>query len=1017
MHLFLSPHTSPHAFTTGLRLRSLARPVHCNPLTELFALAGPLSLPRFVTRLFASLLAFSIPRLALFIILLPKYLLLFRFDIDLIRFPFLLSASPSLSSVTVLLGTRRPRLRLRLTTRALQAVALVQFRHGHDFNSPSTPCNKNQTLSAHCSAHREARRPLRKGPGLDATPLRFTRDVGQPALTGGLLKSQPRLPACTGANHQGKARPWACAVRPVLRKRQWEGESMSTPPPPPPPSSPKRRALHERSPSERNRLQIRLVPYSPPRLSSDAASPPTSAACPLSHTSDAVVTTKHGHSPHQGDQLPEPASTQARSPSPTSGSNAATNWTTLSPSSPSLCSSPSPGNLLSHATPSCSPPLAAQRRPKKVISVHSDKTFSLVPQSGSASSATDSFRSPRYSSTVHSTSYDFSSSDLLVEDRPSSPLTPLPEQPPSCDSPASISLGHFGDSPWNYRFVGGVRKVQHAVSNPVPPPGDTGPQARRSLSSSRPPSTLSERSNFKTYVLAPAAGPVGSSATLDSCEGVSNQSVIDLERANIDILGESSSDQSADDRQAPPTAGSESNYILHGGQSPLSAPSAIAESLRPEYSRESLLVPPLRTVKTGAPDRSILYRARSRDSIRTASLSSISTAVIEEATRSLFAGAVAIHMPGSTSDGSSNVLRATAIKSPRRASQNQHWSSALSTVISESEGGSAGPSRSLSPLSPAGHLAGRDASPIADRFYGAAGASSLAREEHIDFPSSAAWRPGSREQGSNTIRLIRDQDEHGDGLADLEELNGPFRARLYSFLSTHSSDRNLRSSGSSLYYGSGERRFLAAQLSSESLYSIFEEGARFDASLNRSPSAERLPPTVQNPRRRPREQLRQSNRSRPSQDNADQITPCPPLPVACIVRKQTSSIWSPHLARDRRFKRHTIWEPPSTIWSTDEPASMARNIQPILFVLAWMVASFLPLPSQPLCDMTEAHQSTGHLDLRPEASRNVYASCARRYSRAQWWRSLNRAMSVVGLFVVGAIVALIVTGVKQQWKS
>jgi len=84
---------------------------------------------------------------------------------------------------------------------------------------------------------------------------------------------------------------------------------------------------------------------------------------------------------------------------------------------------------------------------------------------------------------------------------------------------------------------------------------------------------------------------------------------------------------------------------------------------------------------------------------------------------------------------------------------------------------------------------------------------------------------------------------------------------------------------------------------------------------------------------------------------------------------------------------------------------------------AWMVASFLPLPSQPLFDMTEAHQSTGHLDLRPEAGRNVYASCARRYSRAQWWRSLNRAMSVVGLFVVGAIVALIVTGVKQQWKS
>ncbi|KAJ6441692.1 serine-rich protein [Purpureocillium lavendulum] len=118
-----------------------------------------------------------------------------------------------------------------------------------------------------------------------------------------------------------------------------------------------------------------------------------------------------------------------------------------------------PQGLLSHATPSSSPSLAAQHRLKKVISVHSDKTFSLVAQSGSASSATDSLRSPRYSSTVQSASYDLSSSDLLGEDRPSSPLTPLPELSSQDNSPISKYPGTASDSPWNYRFVGGFLAI------------------------------------------------------------------------------------------------------------------------------------------------------------------------------------------------------------------------------------------------------------------------------------------------------------------------------------------------------------------------------------------------------------------------------------------------------------------------------------------------------------------------------------------------------------------------------
>lgn len=81
-----------------------------------------------------------------------------------------------------------------------------------------------------------------------------------------------------------------------------------------------------------------------------------------------------------------------------------------------------------------------------------------------------------------------------------------------------------------------------------------------------------------------------------------------------------------------------------------------------------------------------------------------------------------------------------------------------------------------------------------------------------------------------------------------------------------------------------------------------------------------------------------------------------------------------------------------------------------------MVGSFLPLQPKPQLEMVEGHHSTSHLDLRLEANHQMQGIVdARRYSRAQWWRNLNRAMAVVGIFVIGAVIALIVTGVKQKW--
>ena len=81
-----------------------------------------------------------------------------------------------------------------------------------------------------------------------------------------------------------------------------------------------------------------------------------------------------------------------------------------------------------------------------------------------------------------------------------------------------------------------------------------------------------------------------------------------------------------------------------------------------------------------------------------------------------------------------------------------------------------------------------------------------------------------------------------------------------------------------------------------------------------------------------------------------------------------------------------------------------------------MVAAFLPLPPKPQLEMVENH-STSHLDLQHQPSQPFGTIDEIRYSSARWWRNLNRGMSIFGLLVLGAVIALIVVGIKQQWAS
>ncbi|PHH59650.1 hypothetical protein CDD81_2773 [Ophiocordyceps australis] len=690
------------------------------------------------------------------------------------------------------------------------------------------------------------------------------------------------------------------------------------------PDSTQRRVLGEQSPSEHNRLQVRLVPYSPPRLS--AISDGTCAPCPCQQ-------------PEEATQAPvDNSSSRIGSPN-VSVHGFSRPWTrswSRSRPSPSLCSSTS--SL--HEQQRFSQPL--RRRRARLVTIRAgSRTFSIRPVSR-----------PGPINIVHQR-HSSSISGTIADDEPVSPLTPLPEQssssrPQSRDShPETVVSSR---TLRNQRLVDGLRRVRHprryiraSVTLASPSPVSARVSSSQSVLSI---STLSSRRNYRTY------GDQDDSPALPSLD-------LTPSSANVRVLAEST----------PDGVDSDINVAIHG-----QASSVPVTRLRTEFSRESMVVPPLRYKSSSPAENSASWRSRS------GSRASASSFTVDEVTRSLFA----------------------AVRAPRRPRRLEQASDATAPC----------------PCQRCGHVLG------------------------LEPPPALLGRHPTRQQSRGTIRAIRDHDEHGDGLADLDHI--PSRPRLYSLRSSLSSDRPLPSSSGSrrsslsrssipawarLYYGSGERRFLAAKSSLDSLSSFYDrrrpstvEDRRARAGTIDSRLTEVTHFTESRPEPMPLSNRWQEFEPSCQSDNAASIpppTPCHSQPL----RQQTSSIWSPHLGRDRRAVGYSIWEPPSSLWSRSRFGSLPRDFQQLFFVagfvcpIAWMVASLLPLPPRPPRDeLIQEHCNTSQFHLRLEA--NHLASddllLARRYSRARWWRSLNRAMSILGVFVIGAAVALIIFGVKQK---
>lgn len=594
-------------------------------------------------------------------------------------------------------------------------------------------------------------------------------------------------------------------------------------------TSPDGRLLYQQALIDPVRLQIRVVPYSPPRLSSDGEP----GSRPLSYSDGEPPS-----SPRPQIRKCQPDSDLPHRTCPvdesrgqsTTASECLMDGTTETYNTASA-DSPVANWATVSSTPDPASPSPSYRRQIRTITVNSDKTFSLLPQSYSSSSATESLRSPRRSSAAPSSSADRTISGTFVEDQPSSPLTPLEElsRPPSsyCSTPSplmrsSLAAEETTSSPWNYTLVGGVRKVPNSAKGskgkllPIdsisarrnlqtafPGPGPSAGSCTRdrilatkpSFHSTESISTESERSNYKTF--SSDSPCLGMGRYLET-QGDANADLPSTSHSNFEIIGESSSERSLDNRSRSETNASEKNYTLHDDFPSSPVPVlGLSSGLRTEYSRESLVVAPLRPAKRFLSDHVGLSRQKSTDSVRTGSLTSISSAFVEEAARSLFAGSTVISYQHSNPLRQNSSRRSMSVgPGNRRLALSHHqWSTTLSPVLSESDRVSVVPSLALS------HSTAGDCR----RQSNFSGTPCLSPDDHgaevdapVDLPNTTSYRTWNRDVNSSSLRLIRDQDEHGDGLAELEELHRrPSRTRLHSYLSNWPSDRNLRSSGSS----------------------------------------------------------------------------------------------------------------------------------------------------------------------------------------------------------------------------
>lgn len=591
--------------------------------------------------------------------------------------------------------------------------------------------------------------------------------------------------------------------------------------PPSPSRTPSRTALHDRSTSQTNVLAaVRLVPYTPPRLEGDRDELYSRTALPT----------------HPAHFFPPPAAGASYL-----GSVVTSEQHVSADTYPPKSEAPS-GRSVTNAQqayqsdqsrPSTATSTSSRRLPKKRkhVALNPDnKTFRVLDVDlVDVAQTEDGLRSP--SSIGSSSLYDrlsFGSHSIDAPARssastfPDSTAATTPHSPSRTSSVPTV-IGATINSPWNYQLVGGLRKVpktpdlkQKAVSSldasfpPLPEASDE-LESKRELSpqpsfqSSGNVSTKSANSNYKVYGSSPSPyypvrDPPSSSDSNQQSSDHDLPKLRSLDRPNLappsssdsnyQILGYSS--------QAPSDIGiTIENFQLHGDHSPVPSEN-LRSSAGPSYSRESLIIAPLRPKSRRSTEKFGYYKSRSRESLRrTGSLASISTVLSQEVAQGATPSELASSSSPINSVTVSNLWASpTGLNSARFHMQSypHQWSSQLSTVPSESDVGTDRGSRSLSD-----GMGRRSSGFLSSHSRQMASISSIRVEEEHHMPN-----PLERLQAVHPRSppiLVEDEGEYGDEITDMQDLRlRPSRTRLselYSITSEIGRTYTMRSSNSS----------------------------------------------------------------------------------------------------------------------------------------------------------------------------------------------------------------------------
>jgi hypothetical protein len=127
----------------------------------------------------------------------------------------------------------------------------------------------------------------------------------------------------------------------------------------------------------------------------------------------------------------------------------------------------------------------------------------------------------------------------------------------------------------------------------------------------------------------------------------------------------------------------------------------------------------------------------------------------------------------------------------------------------------------------------------------------------------------------------------------------------------------------------------------------------------------------------------------------------------------------PHLVPTRRYTRPSMWQAPSFVESLDTLVHSRSNRQVLFFVcgfilpVMWMIGAILPLPERPISseELAQRMEAAGPEDLESALMKHEAGDADKRlreeraYLKGQWWRTVNRVMSVIGVLVIAAVVS------------